>query len=128
MRPILPNRVELLDEDWVEVVEIIRNNSQSEAPHVHLFPKSGKDESKCCIRMESPTRQVGSTKCPDFGHTVDSNVAQLQGALEPNYIDANISPIFENDMTEFGNAISHSCTVDDLVSQIPRALLQIPER
>jgi hypothetical protein len=116
MYPILPNQVELPDEDWVEVVEIIRNNSQSEAPHVHLFPKSGRNEPKCCIRMESPTRKVDSTKCADFGHTVDCNVTRLEGVLEPNYTDANISPIFENDMTEFGNTISHSCTVDDLVS------------
>jgi hypothetical protein len=128
MRPILPNRVELPDEDWVEVIEIIRNSSQSEAPHVHLFPKPGKNEPKCCIRMESLTRQVDSAECADSGHTVDSNVAQLEGALEPNYTDADISPIFENDMTEFGNNISHSCTVDDLVSQTPRTLLQIPER
>ncbi|RDL38772.1 uncharacterized protein BP5553_03112 [Venustampulla echinocandica] len=114
MRPILPNMVELPDDDCVEVVGIIRNSSQSKATHVHLFPKSGENEPKCCIRIESSTRQVVSTKCADFGHSVDSNVAKLEGALVSNYTGVDISPIFENDMAEFGNDISHDCTVDDL--------------
>ncbi len=118
MRPILPNLAELPDKDWVEAVQIIRSSSQSEAPHVHLFPKPPKNELKCCIRMESPTRKVDSTKCADFDNTVNANIAQLEGDVEPNYTYADISTIFENDVTEFGDAISYGFTVDnDLVSQ-----------